>query len=193
MRRKLAYVAAGALAVTALAGGIAVAAIPGENGTIQACYTKTIGALRVIDTARGQTCHPSKELTLSWNQTGPKGDPGLAGAKGQQGDPGEIGPQGPAGPQGERGPSGASDTVIVTQAWTIPGRTTTSARYTTGTVVCPAGSSAVAGGYSIPDLVQPWVSASEDRPIGDGSGWLVRFSNEHTVAETAAVWAVCAS
>ncbi|MGH3072736.1 MAG: hypothetical protein ACRDNB_10780, partial [Gaiellaceae bacterium] len=80
MRRRDALAAAGgALAATALAGGIAVAAIPGDGGVIQACYTKGTGALRVIDTARGQTCHPTKELALAWNQAGAKGDPGPAG------------------------------------------------------------------------------------------------------------------
>jgi hypothetical protein len=94
MRRELAYAAVGALAATALAGGIAVAAIPGEGGTVQACYTKTTGALRVIDPEKGQTCHPSKELALSWGQAGPKGDPGSAGAPGAKGDKGDAGADG---------------------------------------------------------------------------------------------------
>jgi hypothetical protein len=50
------------LALLIAASGAAVAAIP-SNGTITACYVKSNGALRVIDT--GQTC-TSKETQLTW-------------------------------------------------------------------------------------------------------------------------------
>jgi hypothetical protein len=50
------------LALFIAASGVAVAAIP-SNGTITACYAKTNGALRVIDT--GQTC-TAKETQLAW-------------------------------------------------------------------------------------------------------------------------------
>jgi hypothetical protein len=51
------------LALLIAASGAAVAAIPGGDGTIRACYAKNSGALRVIDTA--QTC-TSKETLLTW-------------------------------------------------------------------------------------------------------------------------------
>src|SRR5215203_5998670 len=50
------------LALFIAASGVAVATIP-SNGTITACYAKSNGALRVIDT--GQTC-TSKETQLAW-------------------------------------------------------------------------------------------------------------------------------
>jgi hypothetical protein len=85
------------------AGGVAWAAIPGGDGTINGCYLKVTGTLRVIDTSKGDKCLRGFETPISWNQ---KGDPGVAGAKG---DPGPIGPKGdagPAGPKGDTGPAG---------------------------------------------------------------------------------------
>jgi hypothetical protein len=111
MRGNLVAAAVGALAATVVAGGIAVAAIPGDEGVIQACYMKTSGNLRVIDPSLGKTCHPTKELALSWNQAGIKGDPGPAGAdgpKGDKGDPGADGATGPAGSEGAKGETGAT-------------------------------------------------------------------------------------
>jgi len=88
MRKKLALTLAGAVVALAL-GSIAWAAIPGGNGVINACYDKGSGALRVTDTATNtpKGCS-NKEAALTWNQQGPKGDPGLPGPKGDKGDPG---------------------------------------------------------------------------------------------------------
>jgi hypothetical protein len=74
----------------ATAGGIAYATIPDTDGVIHGCYTKGGGILSVIDPAAGQTCS-SQQTPLSWNQQGPKGDPG------PQGPQGLPGPQGPPG------------------------------------------------------------------------------------------------
>lgn len=56
-------------AVLALSAAIGVAsgAIPASDGTITACYSKTNGDLRVIDSEAGQTCKAS-ENELSWKQ-----------------------------------------------------------------------------------------------------------------------------
>ena len=54
------------VAALAAAGGFAYAAIPASDGTINACYHKETGALRVIDTS-GESCLPS-EAPISWNQ-----------------------------------------------------------------------------------------------------------------------------
>ena len=101
-----------------LAGGVALAAIPGGDGTINGCYLKITGTLRVIDPAKGQHCVASLETAISWNQhgapglPGPKGDAGPAGPKGDTGatgatgDAGSQGPAGPPGPQGSAGPAG---------------------------------------------------------------------------------------
>jgi type VI secretion system secreted protein Hcp len=90
---------------------IAVAAIPGTDGTITGCYlTNTgnapdlrIGSLRVIDPSMSPTLpgggpNPaavclSDESMITWSQSGPTGP---------QGTPGAAGPQGAAGANGEQ-------------------------------------------------------------------------------------------
>ena len=68
--------------------GVAVAAIPAQDGAISACYDSK-GNLRVIDA--GQSCAKS-ETPLTWNQQGP---PGVQGLPGQDGEDGEDGAPGP--------------------------------------------------------------------------------------------------
>jgi hypothetical protein len=81
-------VAAGVTAV--IIAAVATAAIPSSDGTINACYDKETGALRVID--EGQICtldlpeNPG-EQHISWNQQGP---PGPAGPAGEAGGPGKL-------------------------------------------------------------------------------------------------------
>jgi hypothetical protein len=56
------------LAVIALAvasGGVAVAAIPSADGTINGCYSNAKGTLRVIDVEAGKACG-SGETAISW-------------------------------------------------------------------------------------------------------------------------------
>jgi hypothetical protein len=92
-----------ALVVVALAlvsAGVAYATIPDGSGVIHGCYTNKGGILSVIDPATGQTCS-SLQTPITWNQQGPKGDPGPQGDKGDKSDPG------PQGPQGDPGPSDA--------------------------------------------------------------------------------------
>jgi Collagen triple helix repeat (20 copies) len=94
--------------------GVAYAAIPGADGTIQGCYATSGGVLgipskgdlRVVDS--GTDCR-ANEQAISWNQRGPAGDTGPAGPvgpAGQKGDAGDSGPAGPAGPTGATGPAG---------------------------------------------------------------------------------------
>ena len=111
-----------AAAILVLAGGIAYAAIAGEDGTITACY-KANGILRVIDAEAGQTCTGS-EQQLTWNQTGPQG------------------PQGPPGPQGPQGPSGALGDLFQSQ------RSATVDNYAGQDIVLEMGS-LPAGSYSL--------------------------------------------
>ena len=91
--RRVSVLAVIAFAVTA--GGVAYATIPGSNGTINGCYEKRTGILRVIDSSAGAKCL-SFETPISWNQQGQRGATGAAG------------PQGPTGPKGERGAQGES-------------------------------------------------------------------------------------
>jgi hypothetical protein len=83
--------------------GIAWGQIPGQDGVIHACYTKSGGSLRVIDSAG--SCK-SAETSLDWNQAGQPGPAGPAGPAGAKGDTGATGPAGPAGPAGPTGPTG---------------------------------------------------------------------------------------
>lgn len=107
----------------ALVAGAAVAAasIPGNNGTITACYanktdekgspvpvvvgnvTEAPGTLRVIDpsepTLPGAAPNPAGscvpgESTITWNQAGPQGPPGQPGSPGANGIQGAQGAQG---------------------------------------------------------------------------------------------------
>jgi hypothetical protein len=79
----------------ALSGGAyaAVSGVPGRDGVIHSCFNKKSGAVRVV--AAGRRCARSKEASLSWNQTGVKGDKGDAGPKGEKGEKGSTGSPGP--------------------------------------------------------------------------------------------------
>ena len=97
--------------VAVVAGSAAFAAIPDAGGVIHACYTKSGGAMRVID-ATVINCK-STETSLDWNQhgqpgvPGPQGLPGAQGPKGDTGAKGDVGPQGVPGVQGPKGDTGA--------------------------------------------------------------------------------------
>ena len=97
-------VTAAATAIVALlvCGGVALATIPGSDGVIRGCYSKSGGALRIVDSS--QTTCPNGEATLAWNQTGPPGPQGLKGDTGLQGPKGDTGPQGATGPPGPSNP-----------------------------------------------------------------------------------------
>jgi hypothetical protein len=86
-RWRLPLLAAAALIVT---GGSAYA-----GNTIDGCYNKGTGALRVIDATATQC--KSSETPISWNEVGLQGS---------------VGPTGPQGPQGVAGASGTSDAYV---------------------------------------------------------------------------------
>jgi hypothetical protein len=92
-----------ALAAIGVTAGIALAAIPGAAGTIQGCYKKGNGHLRVVESSAD--CHRS-EVAISWSQKGQKGDPGSAGAPGSPGIPGTNGVNGKDGLPGKDGVDG---------------------------------------------------------------------------------------
>ena len=100
MRRKLLLLIA--VALLALAGGIAYASIPDAAGVIHACYRTDSGAVRLIDVP-DQTCLDG-EVAIQWNIRGDIGPAGPPGATGPAGPPGETGPTGPQGPAGPAGP-----------------------------------------------------------------------------------------
>ena len=114
-RRLTRIIVATALGLLALGASVAVAKDSGLLGaggggnTIQGCYSKKNGRLRVVADAR--SCGPT-ELPISWNVQGPAGERGPVGpqgpqgAKGDQGPTGPVGAPGPLGPQGDPGPKG---------------------------------------------------------------------------------------
>jgi len=106
-RRDLITAAAGALVATVLAGGVAWAAIPAADGTIQACYGKIGGVVRFIDPAKGEKCSPALENTVTINAKGLKGDPGPQGQPGKDGLNGTNGVNGKDGINGTDGAPGA--------------------------------------------------------------------------------------
>jgi hypothetical protein len=98
------------LAAAPAGGAVALTRVPHDDASavIQACVRKD-GRLRVV--ARPTDCRRA-EHAISWNESGPRGEPGPPGPAGADGPPGAAGaqgppgPPGPAGPQGERGPQG---------------------------------------------------------------------------------------
>ncbi|HEX6130955.1 MAG TPA: hypothetical protein VF044_04440 [Actinomycetota bacterium] len=108
MRGRLRRIAVLAFAALAATAGVALATgaagdIVGADGSIQGCYQKNNGQLRVVSSA-GE-CRPS-ELPVRWSQRGPQGPQGIQGLQGVRGPTGATGPQGPQGPQGEPGEQG---------------------------------------------------------------------------------------
>jgi hypothetical protein len=77
------HVLATVLAVL-IAGAAVYGSIPASNGVITGCYKKSGGALRIIDTAL-ESCTSNNELSVNWNQVGPRGPAGPQGAMGTPG------------------------------------------------------------------------------------------------------------
>jgi hypothetical protein len=46
-----------------------MAAIPGSNGIISSCYSKSTGAMKVIDSEAGDTCN-AQQNALNWSASG---------------------------------------------------------------------------------------------------------------------------
>jgi hypothetical protein len=76
MKRKSTIILAAAAGV-ALAAGVARATIPDGAGVIHACYSRSGGALRVLDDS--VTSCKAAETSLAWGVAGPVGPPGPAG------------------------------------------------------------------------------------------------------------------
>jgi Collagen triple helix repeat (20 copies) len=194
LSRKTAVLALAAVGTLA-AVGVGYAAIPGGDGVIHGCYQKpgllsNEGALRVIDTDKGQACR-SNEVAVDWNQKGakgdvgpqgPKGDPGPQGAQGPQGEPGIQGDQGPKGDTGPQGPPGEPGTVRGYQIVRV------TAQGNKAAAQCPDGKKVLGGGGSAgADVLQ--VSA----PTDDGTAWVaIKAAVSPPIQGSIAVWAICA-
>ena len=192
-------IALGGAGTLAVASGIAYATIP-NAGVIHACYSRSGGALRVID--RSVTNCKGTETALDWDQhgaMGPQGPAGAAGPAGPQGTTGPAGPQGPEGPtgpagspgmpgsDGEPGPAGPAGGVsgweMVTQMETVP------ATGSGGWVVsCPAGKVVLGGGFAGDVNMEVVVS----RPL-DSSSWQLIAANSALFNLQIELYATCVS
>ena len=85
--RRIGLLVTGALCL--VTGGAAYAAISSSGGTINGCYQKNNGQLRIIDPAT-DSCRTS-EVAITWNQVGPTGPAGATGATGATGPAGSGG------------------------------------------------------------------------------------------------------
>jgi hypothetical protein len=161
---------------TSMLGGVAHADIPGAGGVYTGCYTRSNGALRVIDFEAGQRCR-STELTVTWNRTG---QPGPAGPQG---------PQGPQGLQGETGPAGTVDIIEVPGPFAFA----PAGGEATSTAVCPADHpKAISGGFRLGFNAFPIDSRQGTTNTPDDS-WSVQFQNTGSVGRNAFAIAYCSS
>ena len=118
---------------------------------------------------------------------GDPGSPGTPGTKGDKGDQGDQGLQGIQGIQGVQGPPGFASVFITTSTFSTPGGS-----FASGIADCPDSlPHAVAGGYDVSDSIGNLFNVMQNRPLADGSGWLVRMRSGAANPFTTEVWAVC--
>src|SRR4051812_22001930 len=107
LSKKAAILAAGSLGATALlGGGLAYATTTTPTETAYTACVTTVGHALYNVTANGTPRCQARDTTITWNQTGPQGQPGAkgdAGPKGDTGLPGVPGAKGDAGAQGLQG------------------------------------------------------------------------------------------
>jgi Collagen triple helix repeat (20 copies) len=159
-----------------LFGGALATAYAGSTGIIHACVDKD-GELRILKAT--QTCK-TKETVLDWNISGPQGPKGDKGDQGPAGGPGlkgDVGPQGEAGApgaKGDKGDPGPQGVPGLSEYETVPVKQPIAAAG--GWVfdaACPAGKTALSGGYTLP--AGSTVSESHPRD-GDPSVWRLAFT-----------------
>jgi hypothetical protein len=161
--------------VLALSVGIGVSsgAIPSGSGKIYGCFTKSGGAVRVIDKAKQQKCK-SNEQTLNWNQQGPKGDPGPQGAKGEP---------------GPKGSPAALKARAVSESATVPagGSFRFDIRCAPGEVASGGGASA--NGEIARVLFEGAILAANGTTVG----WSAGFGNPSSTPQLVEAQAICLS
>lgn len=163
------------IATGALVTSMATASVPDPDGKIYACRnTAANGIVRVIDKQAGQTCSPSVEKPLNWNQ---------------QGVPGPIGATGPQGPRGETGAQGPSriDTYVVTVVEDVP-------VHTQITLMANCNDNGydrvLGGGFNIGQNDNVFIATSQPSDAG-GQGWRVDAYNNDTHENTFYAYAIC--
>jgi hypothetical protein len=172
-------------------GGAALATIP--QGTINTCYAKKSGSLRVLDPSTAQC--GNGESPVAWNQTPAQGPKGAIGSEGPKGDTGDQGPQGPKGytgdggglgSQGPQGPEGPPGRPFYFRVWSEPVDVPVGGDGTV-TVSCPAGWNSVGGGHLLDNA---FVLTSE--PTVDFTGWKVTARNLSVTGGWVEAVVVCA-
>jgi hypothetical protein len=98
-------IAAIVAALSFSAGSMFVAYGNSAGETYYGCIKTNGGTLYNVNTTAELACK-NGDTPVSWNQEGPQGLQGPAGAQGEQGVPGDAGATGPMGPQGDQGPMG---------------------------------------------------------------------------------------
>jgi hypothetical protein len=170
------------LALAAVLGGGAYAAIPDSAGVIHGCYDDSSGKLRVFDTDddRPKACG-NGETSLSWSRQGPQGPTGPQGPKGDTGDPGPQGPPGVAGYLRARAFTETNDDDLKSEV-----------------AHCPNGKKVLGGGSSISSSLGAFFRGHllNDNPTADNDGWFVMV-RESTETGTNVIWsmtvyAICA-
>ena len=190
LRRKRLLVVGALLAVGCVSVGIAYATIPNAGGVINGCYSKSGGALRVID--RSVTNCKQGETALPWNvegATGPQGPVGPTGPQGAgvAGPAGATGPQGPIGPQGVRGPAGGvAGLEIVYVDFTVPSGSSSTYTLRAG---CPTGKVVIGGGYfsDVAGVNELW----GNYPRETDQSWIVLMDQDEDVDVDGRVYAIC--
>jgi hypothetical protein len=95
MQRAMAVLRFVILAVLVGSATIASASVPAADGTYSGCYFKSLGTIRLIDTAiPAQKCVAGFETVVTWSKTGPQGPAGVPGTPGATGAPGANGANG---------------------------------------------------------------------------------------------------
>ncbi|HZR83408.1 MAG TPA: hypothetical protein VFD92_20100 [Candidatus Binatia bacterium] len=154
-RRVSRVAVAAALAASAIAIARPAAAGPAvnpvQNGVITSCFHTASGrGVRLVDSTVPQTACKPNETPLAWGQQGPKGDKGDKGDTGSPGTPGLSEYQ----------------TIPVSQPISAAGGWVFDA-------ACPAGKTAISGGYVLP----AGSNVQETHPRdGDPTVWRLAFT-----------------
>ena len=139
--------------------GFTVANAATDDPLIRACVENGSALIRSIDP--GDSCRKN-ERAITWNVSGPRGDPGPAGPAGPTGSPGPAGVQGPPGLSGVE--------LVRGEAKKLP--TGVFGPNVTVTATCPAGKVALSGGATLnlnsgmSVLASPVVPADLSAPTG---------------------------
>jgi hypothetical protein len=164
LRKSLVLVLAAAMASALFSVAQAQAAAPPE--LIKACVNKQTKLVRISVYASKSYC--GSESFRTWNQIGPKGDPGAPGLPGAD---------------------GVSGYEVVTGDFVF----TVSVEFGTATVDCPTGKVPVGGGVKFADVTDHGVASFlSDYPTN--TGWAVDWYHGNQAVEVDfTAYAVCAS